>query len=147
MRIILLHDVKSLGKESDIVKVKDGYARNLLIPRKLATPYATGAVKILEARRKKEALRAEKEKNAARELAVKISRLSLTIPVESGVNDALFGSVTSETVFHTLQQEGIRLDKKNITLNEPIRKLGIYNAEVILHPEVKETLRIWVVKK
>lgn len=147
MEIILLQNVEKLGKEGDAVKVTDGYARNFLFPKKLATPYAAGAVKILEGKRKKAALRHEKEKKLARELAAKLSKLSLTISVEAGVNDTLFGSVTSETIFHALQQEGIAIDKKSITIGEPIRKLGIYSAEVKLHPEVKEHLKIWVVKK
>ncbi len=147
MKIILLKSVKSLGKEGDTVKVKDGYARNYLIPRKLAVPYAKGAIKLLEAKQKKTALEQEKKKKAAQVLAETISRLSLTIPMESGVKDTLFGSVTPETIFHALQQEGIHVDKKSITIKEPIGKLGIYSVEVTVHPDVKENLRIWVVKK
>ncbi|MFH1593399.1 MAG: 50S ribosomal protein L9 [Candidatus Omnitrophota bacterium] len=147
MRVILLQDVEKIGKEGDSVKVKDGYARNFLIPRKMATPFSDGATKVLEAKRKRAAMKAEKEKKAIGEVAKAISQLSLTIPMESGVEDALFGSVTPDLIFHALQQEGIQVDKKAIVLNEPIRKLGIYNVEVKLHPEIKQNLRIWVVKK
>ena len=147
MEVILLTDVKKLGKEGDTVKVKDGHARNYLIPRKLAAPRTAGTLKIFEAKKKKKANEAEKEKEKSAELAKKISQLSLTIPVEAGVNDALFGTVTPEMILHALRQEGMQIDKKNISLSEPIKKLGIYNAEIKLHPEVKENLRIWVVKK
>lgn len=147
MEVILLKDVKSLGKENNTVKVKDGYARNYLIPRKLAMSYSASAVKIIEAKKKKAELKVEKEKKAAQDLAKTISQLSLTIPMESGVNDTLFGSITPEVISHALRQENIQIDKKNIIIKEPIRKLGIYNIEVKIHPEVKESLRVWIVKK
>lgn len=147
MEIILLKDIENLGKEGDTVKVKDGFARNYLIPRKLAAPYTAGSVKLIESRKKRAALKLEKEKKGAEDLAKKISQISLTIPVESGVSDTLFGSITTETIFHALQQENIQIDKKSITIEEPIRKLGIYTVEVKTHPEIKANLRIWVVKK
>ena len=147
MELILLQDVKALGKEGSTVKVKDGYARNYLIPKKLAVLSTPGAVKALERKKKKAALETEKAKKASEELAKTLSQLSLTISMESGSEDKLFGSVTSDTIFHALQQEGIQIDKKSITIKDPINKLGIYNVEVKLHPEVKQDLRIWVVKK
>ncbi len=147
MEVILLRDVDKVGKEGQTVKVKDGYARNYLFPKKLAIRCTKSALKILETKRKKKEKDAEKAKLAATELAGVISKISLTIPVESGVNDTLFGSVTADTILHALQQEGVRIDKKCIFIKEPIKKLGIYNIEIRLHPEVKENLRIWVVKK
>ena len=147
MQVILLKDVEKVGKEGDRIKVKDGFARNFLFPKKFAIPSTKGAVKIIEARRKKIARDAEKLKKSAEELARKIKQLSLTITAESGVDDALFGSITPEAIMKHLRAEGIQLDKKEITIKEPIKKLGIYNVEVKLHPEVKENLRVWVVKK
>ena len=147
MEVILLHNVKALGVEGATVKVKDGYARNYLFPRKLAVPHNAGTVKLFEAKKRKIAKVAKKTKIAAEELAQKISQLSLTITVESGVNDALFGSVTPDTICHALKQEGVQVDKGNIILAEPIKKLGIYNIDVKLYPEVNATLRVWVVKK
>ncbi|MCQ9207282.1 MAG: 50S ribosomal protein L9 [Omnitrophica bacterium] len=147
MQVILLQDVKGLGKEGDVVKAKDGYARNYLIPRKIATLFTPGAVRALEAKKKKAAQRSEKERVKAKGLAKTISQLSLTISMESGVDDALFGSVTPDAISRALKQEGIDIDKKNIAIIDPIKKLGIYNVEVELYPEVKETLRVWVVKK
>jgi len=147
MEVILLKDVESLGKEGDTVKAKDGYARNYLIPRKLAAPYSANAVKTLEEKRRNEAREAQKVKDKLEELANKISQLSITIPVESGMNDMLFGSVTPDMIFHALQHEGVQIDKKQVIIEEPIRKLGIYNITVKLHPEIKANLRVWVVKK
>jgi len=147
MEVILLQDVEGLGKEGDSIKTKDGYARNYLIPKKLAAFASPAALKALEVKKKKKADGEKKEIERLKVLAEKISQLSITIPVESGVNDVLFGSVTSESISHAIREEGIEIDKKNITVNEPIKKLGIYNAEARLHPEIKATLRIWVVKK
>jgi len=147
MEVILLADVKTLGKEGDALKVKDGYARNYLIPNKLALPSTKGALRAVEAKKKKREKEKANEKKIAEELAKKISQISLTIPVESGVNDALFGSVTTDTIFYALKQEGVNVDKKDIIIKEPIKKLGVYTLEVKLHSEVKGNLRIWVVKK
>lgn len=147
MKVILLQNVKTLGKEGDTVKVKDGYGRNYLIPKKFATDCTAGAIKILEAKRKKALLEAKKQKKTTEELAKKISQLSLNIPMESGVNDALFGTITPESIFKTLREENIHVDKKSITITEPIKKLGVYTVEIKLHPEIKANLRIWVVKK
>ena len=147
MEVILLQDVKSLGKAGDTVKVKDGYARNFLIPKKIAMSHTAGAVKVLEESRRKTKAIQEKTKAKFKELADKISKLALNISIESGVDDVLFGSVTTEMIWHAMQQEGIQIDKKSIIIPEAIKKLGVYNITVKLHPEVKQELRIWVVKK
>lgn len=147
MEVILLQDVKKVGSAGLAVKVKDGYARNYLIPNKLAVPATAGAIKVLEAKKKKATRDEEKNKKSAVLTAEALSKISLTITSESGVNDVLFGSVTSESILQALRQEGIELDKTNIIIKEPIRKLGIYNIEVKLHPEVKQEIRVWVVKK
>jgi len=147
MKVILLQDLKELGKEGDAVKVKDGYARNYLFPRKLATPHNAQTLKSQEVKKKKTELLLKKEKAKAEELAKTLSQLSLTISMESGAEDKLFGSITPENIFQALNQEGIHIDKKSITIAEPINKLGVYNVEVKLHPGVKQSLRVWVVKK
>ena len=147
MEIILLKDINGVGREGDTVKTKDGYARNFLIPRKLACPSSSAAIKALKARRKRTVEETEKEKGKLQATAKRLSELSLTIPMESGMDDALFGTVTNEKICNALRQENLHIDKKSIILNEAIKKLGIYNVEVKLHPEVKAGLRVWVVKK
>jgi len=147
MEVILLADHASLGKSGDTVRVKDGYAHNFLIPRKLATPVTEGAQKTVEARKRKEIKKRQNEKKAFEDIAAKIKGLSLTLPVESGVEDILFGSVTSEMVANVLRQEKIIVDKRTIEIEEPIKKLGIYNIDIKLHPEVKVKVKVWVVKK
>ena len=147
MEVILLQNQDKLGKSGDIIRVQDGYARNFLIPRKLAMLVTPGAQKTIEARKRKEVKKAEIEKKTAEETASKIKSLSLTITMESGVEDNLFGSVTNEMISNALRQEKIIVDKRSIEIEEPIKKLGIYNIDIKLHPEIKTKLKIWVVKK
>ncbi len=147
MEVVLLQDVEKLGKEGEIVKIKDGYGRNYLIPRKLATPSSTQALKILELKKKRRILEEEKSKSSAKSISEKISSLSCTISVESGLEDKIFGTVTPEMIRNALMQEGLNIDKKHILIEEPIKKLGVYQVKIKLHPEVIASLRIWVVKK
>jgi len=147
MKVILLQDVAKLGKEGDLVSVKDGFARNYLIPRKCAVPSTAEALKTLEQRKKKKVLSEQKLKVQAEELAKKITNLSCTIAVEAGVEDKIFGTVTSEMIRNSLRQDGIEVDKKDIIIEEQIKQLGVYQINIKLHPEVNTTLRVWVVKK
>ncbi len=147
MEVILLKNVDKLGREGETVKIKKGYARNYLIPRKIAAVATPGVLKILESKKKRAQKAAKNAKKSAEELARTIGGISLTITAESGVNDTLFGSVTTDMIFHALQHEGVRVDKKSIDIEEPIHKLGVYKIGIKLHPEVKADLRIWVVKK
>ena len=147
MEVILLQDVEKLGKEGEIIRIKDGYGRNYLIPRKLAIPSNPQALKILEVKRKKRILEEEKLKSAAEDVSKKISSLSCTISVEAGMEDKIFGTVTPDMVRNALMQEGLDIDKKHILIEEPIKKLGVYQVNIRLHSEVIAPLRIWVVKK
>lgn len=147
MKVILLKDVKSLGEIGDEVEVKDGYARNYLIPKKAVIRSTSSAVHIIEQKRKEKAKREQKIIEECRDLAEKIKALSCTISVDSGEEDKLFGSVTSDMIAEKIKEEGIDIDKKKIILEEPIKSLGVFNVEIRLHPEVKAQARIWVVKK
>jgi len=147
MELILLQDVKNVGKEGELVKVKKGYARNYLLPRNLAMVSTPEALKIVKQRKKKRLEQLEKEKAQFEETAKRIAAISCTIAVESGVDDKIFGSVTSEMVRNALRQENINIDKRLIEIDEPIKKLGVYQINIKLHPEVTGILRVWVVKK
>jgi large subunit ribosomal protein L9 len=147
MKVILTEDVKSVGAMGDIVDVKDGFARNFLFPEKLARLAAGSNLKIIEDIKKKKALAAAKEKKDAEALKEKIAAFSCTIPVEAGEDDKLFGSVTSHDVSRLFEAEGFSIDKRQINLEEPIKKLGVYNISVKLHPEVTAEVKVWVVKK
>ncbi|MFH1245326.1 MAG: 50S ribosomal protein L9 [Candidatus Omnitrophota bacterium] len=147
MQVILKKDIDKLGKTGAVVAVENGYARNFLLPKGFALPASPVNVKIVEAEKKKIALREEKEKREAQQLAEKIGALSCTIAVQAGNEGKLFGSVTNQDVVLALQNEGIEVDKKKIDLPEPIKELGVFKVEIKLHPEVVASVKIWVVKK
>ncbi|MDD4956978.1 MAG: 50S ribosomal protein L9 [Candidatus Omnitrophica bacterium] len=147
MKVILIKDVESLGQIGDEMEVKDGYARNYLIPNKFVIEATPGAVSILEQKKRQKERRERKLMEAAGQLAEKIAALSITVSMEAGEEDKLFGAVTSEVIAEYLAAEGIEIDKKKIVLDDPIKALGVYNVEIKLHPEVKAQARVWVVKK
>lgn len=147
MKVILLENIDRLGKSGDVVVVKEGYARNFLIPGNKAKLVTPGAMKALEALKKKEAAEIAKQIEAARTLANRISNLSLTINVQAGDEEKLFGSVTTDSIADALKEQGVEIDKKEILIEEPIKKLGVYQVSVKVHPEVKASLRLWIVKK
>ncbi|MCM8761013.1 MAG: 50S ribosomal protein L9 [Candidatus Omnitrophica bacterium] len=147
MKVILTKDVDRLGKAGQVVTVKDGFARNYLIPKEMAKIATPGNMKWLEVLKKKEAAEEAKRLEAARALANRISNLSLTISVQAGEEEKLFGSVTNDAIADALKEEGLDIDKKDIILEEPIKKLGVYQVTVKVHPEVKASLRLWIVKK
>ncbi|MFH1836605.1 MAG: 50S ribosomal protein L9 [Candidatus Omnitrophota bacterium] len=147
MKVILMKDAVNLGSIGDEILVKDGYARNYLIPNGVAIEFTKGALRVIEEKRREKALREQRIKKECEELAAKISNVSCTIPMEAGEEDKLFGTVTSEKIAECLSAEGIEVDKKRIVLENPIKAVGVYNIVVDLHPEVKAQARIWVVKK
>ncbi len=147
MKLILIKDVDRLGKMGDEVEVKDGYARNYLIPRKAAIKATSGAIKVLEQKKGQARRRENKIKQECEGIAEKIAGMSVTIPMEAGEEDKLFGAVTSEMIADAMASEGIETDKRKIVLDEPIKAIGVYNVEIRLHPEVKAEVKVWVVKK
>lgn len=147
MEIILNQDVERLGKAGAVVKVKNGFARNFLIPNGLAVPLNSLNLKKLEQEKQRKILQLEKVKKEAQELGQRLAGLSLTIPALSQDEDKLYGSVTSADIVSALKEEGFQVDKNCIILNEPIKSLGIYEISVKLHPEVLTNIKAWVVKK
>ena len=147
MNVILIQDVEKLGSMGDELTVKDGYARNYLIPNKIAVEATSGALHMLEQKKKSRERAGKKLKEECEKLAEKLKKTSPTISMEAGEEDKLFGSVTSEMIAESLLAEGIEIDKRKIVLEEPIKTLGVYNVTVKLHPEVKTQMRIWVIKK
>jgi len=147
MKIILIEDVVKLGSMGNIVDVKNGYARNFLFPRNLAKPSTDANFKIIENIKKRKIAVGIKEKKTAEELKEKLSLVSCTISVEAGDDDKLFGSVTTQDIADAFETEGFSLDKRKIVMEETIKKLGVYNVTVKLHPEVTGSVKVWVVKK
>ena len=147
MEVILCQQVPKVGKIGDVVKVKDGFARNFLLPRKLAfvaTAENKRRVEQEKAIRLKEYAVAKK---AAEELAEKISKVSCTVTVEVNDLDKLYGSVSEVDIAKALELEGLTIDRKTIELEKPIEELGIFEVGVKVHPEVTAKVRVWVAKK
>jgi large subunit ribosomal protein L9 len=144
--LILLEDVAGLGSIGDEVRVADGYARNYLLPRKLAAPETPANIKRLEAKKVRLQQEYEERIAVARTLADRIAKLSVTIPVEAADNDKLYGSVTAVQLSSALSEEGITVDRAAFQLEEPIRELGVYTVDIQLHDDVQTALKVWVVR-
>lgn len=147
MKVILRKDIEQLGKMGETVTVKDGYARNYLIPRKIAYPATEGSLRALEEEKKQQERRAHKELRHAEKLARELENISLTIKMKVGEDDKLFGSVTSQVIADALSEKGVTIDKRMIELDEPIKALGIYTVNVKLHQNVTGKVKIWVVRE
>lgn len=147
MEVILKESVPGLGAAGAKVRVKDGYARNYLLPRKLAVEVSAQNVRVLEQEQKINQQRLEREKKGAEQLRDRLNQLSLTIAVLTQEKDKLYGSIGTLEIQNALQDEGIEVDKDKISLEEPIKTVGIFEVPVKLHPEVTATLKVWIVKK
>jgi len=147
IELILRDDVPSLGRTGDVVKVRDGYARNYLLPKGLAYP-ATDANKQRIARESAaQAKRREAERGEAETLAEQLGAIQLSFRVKVGEEDQLFGSVTAQDIHRALEAQGIHVEKRKIELAQPLRELGDFEVPVRLHPEVRPTVRVAVVRE
>lgn len=147
MKIILLRDSGKIGKQGDIVNVKDGYARNFLIPQGIALRATAESSKKLEELKRHRAKVVDKNKQEFLKIKDKIDKLSLTITVEAKGDEELYGAIGEGQIIKLLAQESIEIDKKAITLDEPIKKLGVYTVKIDLYPQIEASLRLWVMKK
>lgn len=146
MKVILLSDVHGSGKAGDIVDVSDGYARNMLIPRKLAVEATPQNVNRLEREKAQIEARRAKEKAAAEELKKKLETLTIRIEAKAGENGKVFGSITSMDIVNAVKtQFDIELDKKKIQMPAPIKTTGAASVEVKLYPEVSGKLNLMIV--
>ena len=144
MKVILTKDVPSLGAMGNVVKVKDGFARNYLIPRSFAIVANKSNEKELEHRKKVLEARKEKILKEMRELAQKIEKVKLVVQKQVGEEERIFGSVTSAEISELFTLKGIDVSKKDIVFKEEIKKLGTYSAEIKLHPEVTASIKVKV---
>ncbi len=147
MQIILQEDVEKLGTRGQLVEVAEGYARNFLLPRKLGLEATPGNMKRLENMRAAFAKKEATEKGAAEKLAELLSGVKLTIKRKAGENDQLFGSVTSADVAESLAAQGYNIEKRKITLTDPIKLVGEFDIPVKLHREVTATVKLAVQKE
>lgn len=147
MKVILRKDMEKLGKVGAVVDVKDGFARNYLIPRDLVFPASEGNMRALEEEQKQSARRGEKEKKHNEVVAQELEKVSITIQMKVGEDEKLFGAVTSQMIADALAEKQITLDKRSIDLEEPIKSLGIYDVPVRLSQGVAAKIKVWVVRE
>lgn len=145
MKVILTDEIRGLGTRGDVVTVKDGYARNYLIPKNLAREATTGNLKSVEQERKKWALLAQQEKAVAEKAAASVQGVKVTIAKRVGEHGNLFGSVTANDIADALVARGIEVDKRRIELAHPIKTLGTHDVDVRLHREVSAHVQVEVV--
>jgi large subunit ribosomal protein L9 len=147
MEVILRDHIEHLGKRGEIVKVADGYARNFLLPRKLALPATDANRKWVERERKITEARDVEERGAAEAIAARLNALELTISRKTGENDQLYGSVTNADIGELLAAKGFDIDRRKILLPDPIKTLGENTVPVKLHRDVTANLRVTVAKE
>jgi large subunit ribosomal protein L9 len=145
MKVILTDEIRGLGTRGDIVTVKDGYARNFLIPKKLAREATTGNLKAIEQEKKKWALLAQQEKEAAQKAADSVKGVKVTIQKRVGEHGQLFGSVTANEIADALEAKGVQVEKRRIELDHPIKTLGVHEVDVRLHRDVTAHIQVEVV--
>jgi large subunit ribosomal protein L9 len=147
MEIVLVQDHETLGKAMDVLKVKDGYARNYLIPTGIAVQATEGNKKRVAESKRIADLGEEHKQKQARERAEKIEQIPCTIPVKVGEEDKLFGSVTAQEIAEFVTKERFDVEKRQVDLEEPIRQLGVYTVTIKLYRDVSARLKVWVVKE
>src|SRR5713226_6052072 len=145
MKVILFDEIRGLGTHGDVINVKDGYARNYLLPKNLAREATPGNLKSIEQERKKWALLAQKEKEVAAQAADSVKGTKVVVQKRVGENGQLFGSVTSNEIADALNAKGLNVDKRRIELGHPIKSLGTHDVEVRLHRDVSAQIQVEVI--
>lgn len=144
MKVILIDEVRGLGSRGDIVQVRDGYARNFLLPKKLAREATAGNLKSVEQEKKKWALLAQKERDEAQSAAERVKGLKVVVRKRIGESGTLFGSVTTNEIADALAAQGVEVDKRRIELSHPIKSAGVHEVEVRLHRDVAAQIQVEV---
>jgi large subunit ribosomal protein L9 len=145
MKVILTEEIRGLGTRGDVVSVKDGYARNYLLPKNLAREATAGNLKSVEQERRKWALLANQEKEAAQKAADSVKGMKITVQKRVGENGQLFGSVTANEIADGLEAKGVKVDKRRIELGHPIKTMGVHDVEVRLYRDVSAQIQVEVV--
>ena len=148
MKVILLTDVKGQGKKNDVIEVSDGYAKNFLIPRKLAKAADAQSLNDVKVKEEARLYRIETEKKEARALAERLKEMQIKVFASSGADGRLYGSVTAKDISERLQADhGIALDKRKIVMGDPIKAYGAYTLDVKLYPEITGKINVLVCEK
>ena len=146
LELMLLEDVEDLGNAGETVNVAPGYARNFLIPKGLAEKVTPGALRQIGARKERLEAHRKDELEKAQALAEKIAKAEITISMQAGEDEKLFGSVSAHMIAEALEAEGLSIEHRRIKLADPIKELGVFNVEVKLHTDVLATAKVWVVR-
>lgn len=147
MKVIFLKDVKGQGKKGEVKDVADGYARNFLLPRGLAKIADDSAMQQLKFQRKAEARRKDEERVEAEALAKKLAGMTFEFKAKAGEGGRLFGSITSKQIGEKVAEHNMKIDRRKVILDEPIRSLGVTEVPIRLHPEVMGTIKVHVVEE
>jgi large subunit ribosomal protein L9 len=147
MEIILREDIEKLGARGEVVKVAAGYARNYLLPKRLAVPATDANKKIVEQERQAHLRREAKVEGEAKDLGKMLGSVAITISQKAGENDQLFGSVTSKDIAEALEKQGYTIERRKIALDEPIKTLGEFKVPIRLHREVTAEITVTVSKE
>ena len=146
MEVILVQDIEQIGKAGERVKVRDGFSRNFLFPKKLAVPVTGGGLKFLEAKKKRAEKKRSDEQDRAKQMAAKVEKLNLMIKAKVAEEGKLFGSVSRQDISDSLAKQGLTIDKQHIDLFDPIHQVGEYQVRVRLHADVEAMLKVVVVQ-
>lgn len=146
MKVILREDIDHLGKMGDLVEVKDGFARNHLLPRNKAYMATVHSIKTLEHQKRLIADVKKKEERAAQEMAEKISSYEVTLPVQVGEEEKMFGSVSNKDIAEALAAQGLTVDRKQILLEKPIKELGTFDVPIKVFRDVQAKIKVSVIK-
>ena len=146
MKVILINDVENLGLAGDVVIVKPGFARNRLIPQGLALRASNKNIALANEKRKVANIKLERENIAQQSIAKKLSNLEITIEVNVGEEEKIFGSITNLDVHKELTAKGFELEKSQIAIEEPIKALGIYHAKVKVAKDITSDVKLYVIK-
>lgn len=147
MNVILTQKVEGLGDRGDVVRVKNGYARNYLFPKRLALPSTEGQKRVLNEENRLHDVRDAKLKQSVQVIAEKMKGLSCTLVVQAGEEDKLYGSVTGHDIAKAILEQGFSVEHRQVVLEEPIKKLGVYTVPVRLHRDIEVPIKVWVVKE
>lgn len=145
MKVILLQDVKKIGKKGEIVEVSDGYGRNYLMPRKLAQAATSENLNVARAKEGSKKRRDAMAADEAKLMAAQLAQVEVTIPVKIGAGGKLFGSVTGKDVAEALAKQNIDIDKRKISIKGEVTGEGVYDAVIKVHPTITSTIKVKVV--
>ena len=146
MKIILLSDVEKLGESGDVIVVKPGYARNKLIPQGLALRASNRNIAVANETKRVTTAKLERENQAMNNLAKKLSKVEITIEVKVGEEEKMFGSITNKDIQIELNNKGFEIEKNQISINEPIKALGIYHISVKISNDIASDVKLYVIK-